>query len=252
MRNLPPLTAVLLLCGCVVADIDPPTPPVVTPPTSPPVVADNPDCPANVDITGPMRTKITCDAFCRPETAPRSSLQRISWIDDARGKRGTSRVDVSVYKTGFAENAYSSFCRAPNAVTGSNADHAVQLQMPALGQETAMQFELVESRTARKRGEPNVLIVKDLEPGKAYFWRAVQRTDSGWFASDVLHCIAAVCPIDYVDEQNNRRPPGKDDPGKHPGKDNPDGDRKDNPDDDRKDNPEKDKPDYSQQAGGAL
>jgi hypothetical protein len=163
-------------------------------------------CAGNIDVAAPMRTKLTCEAYCLPDTAPRSSVMRVTWLDDARGRPGDSRIDVTVYKTGFDEGAYASFCDAPGQQQAAATPPEPSIHLATIEGERSMQFREIERRKARRPGEPNVLVVRDLEPGVVYFWRAAQLTGNGWLASDVTSCLAAVCPVDYVDETAPKRP----------------------------------------------
>jgi hypothetical protein len=163
-------------------------------------------CAGKIDVVAPMRTKLTCEAYCLPDTAPRSSVMHVTWLDDARGRPGDSRIDVTVYKSGFDEGAYASFCDAPGQPQAVATPPKPSIHLAAIEGERSMQFQGIEHREARRTGESNVLVVRDLEPGVAYFWRAAQLTGKGWLASDVASCPAAVCPVDYVDEAASKRP----------------------------------------------
>ncbi len=202
MKPLCLALATLAVAGCAVTDIGDVEPPV--PPDVPPV--DGSACARNIDPVGPMRTKITCEAYCQPDTAPRSSFMRITWTDDARGRPGDSRIDVTVYKTGFDELAYASYCDEPVQKQAVADSLQPVIHLPELEDELAFRLAVVERQEARRRGEANTLVLRDLQPGIAYFWRAAQRTAHGWLTSAATYCMAAVCPVDFVDESQRVQP----------------------------------------------
>ena len=200
----------VLFVGCQVTETevgDPLEPPVEVPP-----ISGTDACAANIDVTGPMRTKLSCEAFCLPDTAPRSSIMRVTWDDDRRGKPGESRLDTTVYKTGFEEVAYLSFCAAPAPQQPAATSLSPTVHMTVIEQERSMQLRVLENRKARRFGEQNEVVVADLEPGINYLWRAVQWTGNGWVESESVSCAAAVCPVDYVEEAvrpGKKKPPRK-------------------------------------------
>lgn len=199
------MLAAFAVASCAVTGTDPYEPPDLPGGPAP----DSSTCAANIEVVGPMRTKLDCEAYCLPDTAPRSSIMRVTWLDDARGRPGDSRVDMTIYKTGFDELAYASYCDVPEEQKAAAGPNTPVVHLAAIEDEPSLQAHVVERREARRRGERNELIVRDLQPGVTYFWRAAQLTSNGWLASDVTMCLSAVCPVDYVDEAIPKRPPKK-------------------------------------------
>ncbi len=99
-------------------------------------------------------------ARCHP-TKQRAAIVDLGWQTAGEQSAGEQRIDISKFPRGLATGRYDTTRRLPGTMTAAAVDSP--------------------------------------EPGIAYYWRVLSKTDDGWVASGVERFEVPVCPWDQPD-----------------------------------------------------
>lgn len=229
----PVVAALALLLACSSADAGPQSPtsgqiptrdaPLVTVSTEQNPAARAAEAPGNA-TTGPL---LVCEVFCS-ETLLRTAVARLSWIETSPPTGAPAAptdpgvepraIEATVYHQGFEKGLYVRLpldggvdlqaAPAPGlAQQDSPLPRALQLRLGGVDRGTTAVNPAVAPRLPEDAQQPKdrqglAVEVENLEPGMAYTWRM---TDGGAVgASPEVTCVAPVCPVDFVREEEPR------------------------------------------------
>jgi hypothetical protein len=190
--------------------------------------AQNPAPPAAPEVSEaqvenlPPSFQIRCETSCS-QTEPGVVLAWLTWIpvpEDAPAAANAApaaefldqRLDVTVFKDGFADGRYATFETAGATGLAAGADaggvtprvfgprveaYGLQITAPEQSEED---HPLGIAPANEPSQEQQMLLVERLEPGIYYTWRLLIDTPQGWTVSRTVTCQAPVCPADKAKE----------------------------------------------------
>ncbi|HXD32554.1 MAG TPA: hypothetical protein VN643_15640 [Pyrinomonadaceae bacterium] len=131
-----------------------------------------------------------CRTFCSPDKL-RTPVMELVWRA-SQASLAAERVEVTVYKDGFAKGVYVSVGASQGqsaALTTRNTAQDDRLP-PAL-----KKLVVVDSASLSTRPGMATIQIEGLEPGLNYFWRVVSGSNR-LVAGGAVRCKAPVCPAD--------------------------------------------------------
>ena len=131
----------------------------------------------------------TAATFCT-DSVPRRGLARLVWRTDAH-LRGSQRLDVTVYKSGFDRGVYATLWPLEKGQTSQD----VQARLPARPDKHILVLKLVDLPTSTDN-QVTHLLLEGLQPGVNYFWRISTQTAEGWVPSGFGVSSGPICPND--------------------------------------------------------
>lgn len=158
-------------------------------------VYPTPDKPPDIPPDTTLISNLRCEVFCS-ETRLRTGGMELSWSTDALHLRGDrQRLDVTIFKTGFEDNRYTSLLPIERGQPFRALDPVNPSDLPAT-QAMYMSVEEVNADTAR-----GFIMVKleGSEPSLSYAWRVLVQDRNTWLPGGVVRCRAPICPADMQD-----------------------------------------------------
>lgn len=135
-------------------------------------------------------------ALCS-QTKPRTAEAYVQWPAAQLKSFDKMRLDVTFYKQGFNTNRYA-------IIWPLQQNKKARLADPKMAQSpevmAGLELEVI-SMSRGDAGQPAVLKLEGLDPGKTYYWRVLRQGQRDWQSSEVIRIEAPTCPVDMIDKQ---------------------------------------------------